>query len=563
MGKFKYCLLDESAYSFLVIKAGSVPEKNYNELISKLKAFPSVQLKLDGPEPLVYSDKSKGNRENKYISLINIYLKKNSASIEQIMEELGWEEADISSLKLISNNLTLQDIKAKIKTAQNKQDKLNTRYTEIISLKRDWLKKTWNNLTLNILYLRIQSYFSRTERAVLFAGWIPAEKKHETETQIRDTVQGKCILEWKTPEEVDSETKGKIRVPVRLTNPRFLKPFEMLVTNYSTPEYGTIDPTPFVAVAFLTMFGLMFNDAGQGLVLLLFGAIAPRLFRNTGESMKKLFTLIMYCGGASTITGILFGTYFGYPVFPPLWFNYHALVAGESSSNSSFKSIYDILVITIYFGIAVIGVGLILNWINLLRKKEWFKLLFEKGGIIGAEMYFAGVYASFYFAEHSYKELPGNSFLIAAFGMPVLILMLKVPIEMVLNHKKENNSGHSDSPSPGIINYIMDWIIELLEIFSGYLANTLSFMRVAGLGIAHVSLMMAFRSIAGLTGNEFSLAGLSILLFGNILVIVLEGLSAGVQALRLNYYEFFSKYFRGNGRAYAPISLRNYLQEEG
>jgi len=105
----------------------------------------------------------------------------------------------------------------------------------------------------------------------------------------------------------------------------------------------------------------------------------------------------------------------------------------------------------------------------------------------------------------------------------------------------------------------MEWILEILEIFSGYLANTLSFMRVAGLGIAHVSLMMAFFAIAGmLRGPGGALTPWSILglVAGNVLVIALEGLSAGIQSLRLNYYEFFSKYFSGSGRAYAPISLR-------
>jgi len=104
----------------------------------------------------------------------------------------------------------------------------------------------------------------------------------------------------------------------------------------------------------------------------------------------------------------------------------------------------------------------------------------------------------------------------------------------------------------------MEWIVEILEIFSGYLANTLSFMRVAGLGIAHVSLMIAFFSIAGMIGGpsgSFTIGSYLVLIAGNVLVILLEGLSAGIQSLRLNYYEFFSKYFSGSGRAYAPVTL--------
>ena len=97
-----------------------------------------------------------------------------------------------------------------------------------------------------------------------------------------------------------------------------------------------------------------------------------------------------------------------------------------------------------------------------------------------------------------------------------------------------------------------DIMVELLEIFSGYLSNTLSFMRVAGLGIAHACLMVSFFTIAGMTSGILSVL---ILILGNMLVIGLEGLSAGIQALRLSYYEFFTKFFHGTGNLYTPISL--------
>lgn len=110
-----------------------------------------------------------------------------------------------------------------------------------------------------------------------------------------------------------------------------------------------------------------------------------------------------------------------------------------------------------------------------------------------------------------------------------------------------------------IFDFIMEWLVELLEVFSGYLANTLSFMRVAGLGIAHVSLMVAFFQIAGMVAGEdghYGVASIAVLIVGNALVIGLEGLSAGIQSLRLNYYEFFSKFFSGGGDAYEPVKLK-------
>ena len=100
---------------------------------------------------------------------------------------------------------------------------------------------------------------------------------------------------------------------------------------------------------------------------------------------------------------------------------------------------------------------------------------------------------------------------------------------------------------------LMDWLVNLLEVFSGYLSNTLSFMRVAGLGIAHASLMAAFKSMSAMTTNPLFI--ILIMALGNALVIAIEGLSAGIQALRLNYYEFFTKFFTGKGVAYKPVNI--------
>jgi V/A-type H+-transporting ATPase subunit I len=135
-------------------------------------------------------------------------------------------------------------------------------------------------------------------------------------------------------------------------------------------------------------------------------------------------------------------------------------------------------------------------------------------------------------------------------GLPALLLFVKEPYHYF---------KHSDQPSEKnsniiftFLKFIMEWLVELLEIFSGYLSNTLSFMRVAGLGIAHACLMVSFFTIAGMTSGILSVL---ILVLGNMLVIGLEGLTAGIQALRLSYYEFFTKFFHGTGNLYTPISL--------
>ncbi|MFW5768988.1 MAG: V-type ATPase 116kDa subunit family protein, partial [Spirochaetota bacterium] len=239
------------------------------------------------------------------------------------------------------------------------------------------------------------------------------------------------------------------------------------------------------------------------------------------------------------------------------WFDYHGAVFGHASPAGFVKDIYGILTLTIYFGIAVIGIGLIINWYNRVRRGEWFRLIMDKAGILGGWMYGGGIYTAFYFGNHEFKQLPGGTLLFVLLGLPAIFFVGKPFIE----HLREKRHGHGKPFGPfTIIDFFMEWLVEMLEIFSGYLANTLSFMRVAGLGIAHVSLMVAFFEIADMAGGErgVSIGSILILLLGNVLVIALEGLSAGIQSLRLNYYEFFSKYFSGTGIAYTPVSLKQY-----
>ena len=282
-------------------------------------------------------------------------------------------------------------------------------------------------------------------------------------------------------------------------------------------------------------------------------------FKGGKEAWRNLSKLLIWCGVTSMVSGVLFGSYFGMAWAKPLWFDFHGIISGHPHKQSYVSDIFDILAITIYFGIAIIGCGLLFNWINLSIKKRWLELLVDKGGLLGGWIYFGGIYIARYMVLHDYKGLPGMEVLFFAVGLPALIFFLKGPFHFAQERKK--NPEKSFTPMTPF-DFIMQWIVELLEIFAGFLSNTLSFMRVAGLGIAHVSLMISFFELARMAKGGSADAAITpwsllILIVGNILVIGLEGLTAGIQALRLNYYEFFTKFFRGTGKIFDPVSLRS------
>jgi V/A-type H+-transporting ATPase subunit I len=537
-GDLETGIRSQSRYSFLNIQFGTIPIIHEEAMVSALREMPSVRMKI--------------REEGKLSYTLLITMKRDDSVTNKILERFGWVDAEFTADLSGLGPGVVTDLEERLAGLRKEQERLNQNAQELIDNERGRLDAMWRNLRLNELYARIQSKFSHTSRTMIFSGWLPASKQKSLEKGLIRAAEGRCYLEWSDPEKLGGEEREK--VPVEFKNPKVLLPFQMLVKNYAIPEYGTVDPTPFVAIAYLIMFGLMFGDAGHGAVFALLGLIGRFLFRGKGEGRYNLAGLIMWCGFASIITGVLFGSYFGMQWFRPIWLDYHGILSGHVAGGIV-RDIYGVLAITIYFGIAVIGMGLLINWINLSIKGSWLKLVLDKAGLIGGWMYGAGIYVAFKYVRSGYKVLPPASLLFWLLGIPVLILLVKAPLEYALESKKYPNRKITIFT---LIDFFMEWIVTILEIFSGYLANTLSFMRVAGLGIAHVSLMIAFFEIARMIGRDGKIGVLSILILilGNLLVIALEGLSAGIQALRLNYYEFFSKYFTGRGIAYLPVSLK-------
>ncbi|MBN2183082.1 MAG: hypothetical protein JW715_14315 [Sedimentisphaerales bacterium] len=530
----------KTKHSFLTIQTGRIPAPNIKKFDDELRAFPSLSVLL--------------GQENDIAHYLLIAMRRDSERIRQILNNVGWTNIELpDELKSVKEDV-FKELSVKLKALTEEQKKLEQKVSDLIRSHHQHLQDVWVNLKVTELLYKIQANFKSSSRTVVFIGWLPSSKKEELTRQIKTSCGSRCYLEWHqpgSPETINDE------IPVQLNNPKIFAPFEMLVSNFGIPEYGTIDPTPFVMPLYLSMFGLMFADVGQGAILILAGIFGTFLHKTNFEK-RGLYTLswlIIWCGLSSVVFGFLFGSYFGFALLQPLWFDFHGIVSGNAEGGSSVKDIFDILAITLYFGIAVIFIGLFFNWINLFRTRKWMEMFFDKGGILGGWIYGGGIYIATYLFKYNYKVFPSAVIVFLLIGLPSLLLLAKEPCHYFLRKQTPEQHKMSRTFNPFIIvTFLMQWMVELLEIFSGYLANTLSFMRVAGLGIAHVSLMISFFSIARMTSGFYSII---ILILGNILVICLEGLTAGVQALRLSYYEFFTKFFHGTGKLYTPISLNS------
>jgi V/A-type H+-transporting ATPase subunit I len=529
-------------YTFISLRIGELSSIRMETFQKELDQIPSVVLPVA--------------RKDELTQLILISMKRDADRIEPILDRLGWKEVVLSrEIGDLSPDIT-SDVEKRITKLKEEDEQLEGKKRGVVMQNRETLMQIWHQLAMHEQFYKIQTYFRKTSRTVMFSGWLPSEQRLSLVERLEKTTKGRCYIEWHDPRELSDEDIVRLKPPVQLHNPKAFAPFQMLVTNFTIPEYGTIDPTFFVVFAFLIMFGLMFADVGQGAVVAVFGLLGSFLFREARTGIRNLAKLIVWCGLSSMLFGALFGSYFGMSWFPPIWFDFHGVVTGVAHTGSLINDLFDVLAISIYFGMGIIGVGLLFNWINLVRQRKWGPLVLDKGGIVGGWIYGGGVYAAFYMVRHGYKELPGPQLLLLLVGIPAVLLFFKAPI---LSRSKKPFTILS------LLNIGMEGIVELLEVFSGYLSNTLSFLRVAGLGIAHASLMAAFFELARMAtpggSGKYTIVSILILIIGNVLVIGLEGLSAGIQSLRLHYYEFFTKFLRGSGEAYSPISLRRVSEE--
>jgi len=382
--------------------------------------------------------------------------------------------------------------------------------------------------------LQARRYFGHTARLSQISGWVPRERLAEVRNAVSEITGGSAYLGSEDPREIREVRDGTLRVPILLANPLLLRPFEKLVTAYGAPEYSEVEPTAFLAISFLLMFGVMFGDVGQGALLAAAGYGLFRIF----PQHTDLGVLLMECGASSSFFGLLWGSVFGMEdIIPPLWFR-------------PMQDLSSFLVFAISFGVLMISVGLVLNVVNTWRSQGALPAIFGERGLLGALIYWIAL------ALVARFVLTGASFESRAIallvGVPAVTILLYSPIEKVL----ERRAGQPLSAG-AVSSLLVESLIGLGDTFLGLLTNTVSFLRIAAFSLAHIGL---FTAVFALASNLSRLRGGGAwywlaLVGGNLFIVLLEGLLASIQAIRLEYYEFFGKFFKGQGELFRPLHV--------
>jgi V/A-type H+-transporting ATPase subunit I len=290
-------------------------------------------------------------------------------------------------------------------------------------------------------------------------------------------------------------------------------PFVPLVKSYGVPRYGEFDPTLPFALTYLLLFGAMFGDIGHGAVILV---LAAAFFRKLG----KMAWIGIAAGAVSMLFGLLYGSIFGYEdVIEPVWL-------------SPLHNPIHVLTVAVAFGVGFIVLTLLVNARNKFTEGHVEEALFDSTGLAGLLFYLGAVGGIVSMAGGA--DIATPSWMLAIIGITIVAVYKWVETKAGLGER------------------VLVTAIETLETGINLFANTLSFMRVAAFSLNHVALALAVFTLA----NGLDTAGhwLTITL-GNVVIIVLEGGIVAIQALRLMYYEGFSRFFSGDGTEFVPLKL--------
>lgn len=348
--------------------------------------------------------------------------------------------------------------------------------------------------------------------ASILLGWVPDAALAELSDRLADS--GTSVVRLPRPRTAEP--------PTRLPERGFRGWVRPLVNTYAVIPYEDVDPSAYAAVTYVLMFGMMFGDVGHGLILAASGVLLARSRHPKLQRFRRLWFFPLAAGIAAAVFGVLYGEAFGPTgLVPTLWL-------------SPLEDPVQLLVAAIGAGAALIGMSYVIGTINRWREGGPRLAVYASTGVAGALLFLgAALFAGAFVWPSDALKVAGGA--LAAIGLMLAFIGFKAEA----------------GPGGGAVGQAA---VEAFDSVVRILANVLSFSRLAAFGMTHAALgFVVWEGTRSLWGSGPRAVG-AVLLFivGNVLTFSLEALVAGVQALRLEYYELFSRVFTGQGRLFEP-----------
>ncbi len=383
-----------------------------------------------------------------------------------------------------------------------------------------------------------------------------------------DRIEPKSLEEVKKTEyslAVNEDVKQedlRSNTPTIMKNSWFIRPFELITKMYGIPSYSEIDPTPFIAFTFPFIFGLMFGDIGHGFCLIIAGIFGGIIFRK--KNVGKFSWIILYCGIGAALGGLFYGEFFGYeeffgiplqPIIIPI------PLLGPVNLYNPIENIQSVFKFALFIGVVHINLGWFLELINYIRQSK--KYLAFSNSFMKICLLTGGTYLIFEYGINLTTWLSPTTFF-SPYGpipLPPPILLVIVPGILLIILKplgKLFRVSYLKRESYGAL--MGEGTLDTFETALSVLSNVASYIRLLALALAHIALMISIQALSGLIQGEgvlFEILTFLGLILGNVIVILLEGILVFINTIRLHFYEFFFKFYKGTGTEFFPFYLDN------
>ncbi len=455
--------------------------------------------------------KVSSDREQHYLLLVA--MKEEKAQVMETVRKFGFSPASVADMKGTAAK-NISELGAKLKDLGARKDEL-TAQIESAASSRENLKLCADRLLTKTEKAENAERLLCTYSTINFEGWIPARMEKELGNVLQNF---NCA--WETSEPTEEDTPD---VPIKLRNNSLTSPYSMLTEMYSLPSYNGIDPNPFLMPFFSMFFGIMLADLGYGILLFLGGLLYKMKAKPKG-AQGRAAGLIMICGISTAIFGALTGSFFGDAI---------SKVAGMYGHTVSVPALIDplnnplqVLIAALIIGFIQLIIGTAINGYMLIRDGQWFDAVCDVGSIW---VLFAGIALG----------ALGITWYVAYAGILMIVL----------------TQGRS---SPTIGGKIGNGLFSLYSIASGWFGDILSYCRLMALMLAGAVIASVFNTLGTLAGNI--VVFVILFLIGHALNLGLNIIGAFVHSLRLQYLEFFGKFYREGGVPFRPLAVKtNYF----
>lgn len=472
--------------------------------------------------------------------------RKYSGEVRSLLSSFDFKEFRVPRLTGRATE-RISELSAQIEELMKEISDLDSRLEDISAKSLALLNAAEEVVSADVSKAEAPLRFSVTEREFVATGWVPAEDLDMLSSGVSSATSGRVYVTAQETPAVKTEAGGtgereEDSPPVKLRNPSPSRPYELLVRLFSLPNYGEYDPTIVVAITFAVFVGLMINDLGYGILMVILGYILVLYFRDS-KDMRQLAYILMTSGIAGAVFGVfVFGLAFGIPI-----------TARPLLDPADFHVAEGLLLLCVIIGLMHMGLGYVFRLSEDVGRKS-YRQAAASGGWLVLLTGFVTVIAGIGRNNLPIGSAIWNYLFFWASGPMITVSSLAVPEYSVV------------LIAAGLAVLVFtEGAFALLESIS-LLANVISYARLAAIAIAGAALAGAINMMlmpGSFYANPVMFAvGIFMLILAQIFIFIMLTLSASIQALRLNYIEFFVKFFKGGGRAYTPFGMsRKYTTE--